>query len=50
MDQIFIKNLLGRGIIGINDWERNTLQEISIDVTLFADLHAAGLSDESMTA
>ncbi|HHT80898.1 MAG TPA: dihydroneopterin aldolase [Spirochaetales bacterium] len=46
MDQIFIKNLLGRGIIGINDWERNTLQEISIDVTLFADLHAAGLSDD----
>lgn len=45
MDQIFIKDLVARGIIGINDWERETPQEMMINIVLFADLHLAGESD-----
>ncbi|MDX9864377.1 MAG: dihydroneopterin aldolase [Anaerolineaceae bacterium] len=45
MDQIFIKNLVARGIVGVNDWERDKPQEILINVVLFADLHEAGVSD-----
>lgn len=45
MDHIFIKNLAARGIIGVNDWERDKAQEIMINVVLFADLHDAGISD-----
>lgn len=46
MDQIFIKDLLVRGTIGINDWERVTVQDILINIVLFADLQAAGESDD----
>jgi len=46
MDQVFIKNLIVRGIIGINDWERTNIQEILINIVLFTDLHAAGASDK----
>jgi FolB domain-containing protein len=45
MDQIFIRDLIARGIIGINDSEREKPQEILINITLFADLHEAGESD-----
>ncbi len=46
MDQIFITDLLTRGIIGINDWEREKPQDILINIVLFADLKKAGLSDD----
>ncbi len=46
MDQIFIRDLLVRGIIGINDWEREKQQDILINITLFADLRSAGESDD----
>ena len=46
MDQIFIRDLLVRGIIGINDWEREKLQDILINITLFADLRPAGEGDD----
>lgn len=46
MDQIFIKDLVARGIIGFNQWEREKLQEIVINVVLFTDLHTSGLSDK----
>ena len=46
MDQIFIKDLVARGIIGINDWERETPQEICINIVLSANLHKAGNSDD----
>lgn len=46
MDKIFIKDLLVRGIIGINDWERENRQDILINVTMFADLREAGDSDD----
>jgi FolB domain-containing protein len=45
MDQIFIRDLSVRGIIGINDWEREKPQEILINIVLFGDLHKAGESD-----
>ncbi len=37
-DQIIIKDLLLRGIIGINDWEREQKQDILINLTLTLDL------------
>ena len=45
MDQVIIKDLLVRGIIGINEWERVTPQDILINIILFADLTRAGDSD-----
>lgn len=45
MDQVIITDLVARGIIGINDWEREKPQEIRINITLFADLSKAGESD-----
>lgn len=45
-DRIIIKDLLLRGIIGINDWEREKRQDILINITLSGDLQAAGESDK----
>ena len=46
MDQIFIKDLLVRGIIGINDWERKKPQDILINIIISADLSEAGETDD----
>ena len=46
MDKIIISDLVARGIIGINDWEREKPQEILINIILFADLQKAGESDD----
>ena len=46
MDQIFITDLVARGIIGINDWERKAPQDMLINIVLFADLHKVGESDD----
>ena len=46
MDQILITDLRARGIIGINDWEREKPQEILINLVIFADLRKAGQSDD----
>lgn len=45
-DQIMIKDLMLRGIIGINDWEREHKQDILINITLYLDLKPAGASDK----
>jgi len=45
MDQIFIKDILARGIIGVNDSERNNPQDILINITVFSDTTQAGKSD-----
>lgn len=45
-DRIVIHNLLVRGILGINDWEREQPQDILLNLTLFADLRRAGFSDD----
>ena len=44
-DRIEIKDLLLRGIVGINDWEREKPQDILLNITLYTDLQAAGVSD-----
>jgi FolB domain-containing protein len=46
MDQILIKDLVARGIIGINEWEREKTQEIRINIILYTDLKKAGESDD----
>lgn len=46
MDKIIIQDLVARGIIGINDWEREKPQEIRINIVLYGDLTAAGKSDD----
>jgi FolB domain-containing protein len=45
MDKVFITDLVARGIIGINTWEREKPQEILINIVLFTDLQKAGISD-----
>jgi FolB domain-containing protein len=45
-DCIEIKDLLLRGIVGINAWEREKPQDILVNITLFADLRRAGASDD----
>lgn len=44
-DRIEIRDLLLRGIIGINDWEREVEQDILVNITLTADLSEAGRTD-----
>lgn len=46
-DKILIKDLLLRGIIGLNDWEREKKQDILINLTLFTDIRAGGQSDSA---
>jgi FolB domain-containing protein len=45
MDKVIIKDLLVRGIIGINDWEREKPQDIVINIVVYTDLHKAGETD-----
>jgi len=35
MDKIFVKDILARGIIGINEWERQKPQDILINLELY---------------
>jgi len=46
MDEIFITQLRARGIIGVNEWERSTPQDILISLRLFVETAAAGQSDD----
>ncbi len=46
MDKVIIKDLLVRGIIGVNDWERDNPQDILINVEIATDLKKAGASDD----
>ena len=45
-DRILIRDLLVRGIVGINDWEREHRQDILIDLALSVDTRAAASSDD----
>ena len=44
-DRILIRDLLVRGIIGINDWEREKRQDILLNLVLYQDMRAAAESD-----
>jgi len=46
MDKIHIKNLLVRGIVGINPDERTKAQDVLVNVTMSADISAAAKSDD----
>ena len=46
MDKIIIKDLLARGIIGVNAEEREDPQDILINVEIAADLSKVGESDK----
>ena len=46
MDKVIIKNLLVRGIIGVNNWERKRPQDILINITLFTDTRRAAETDD----
>jgi len=45
-DKILIKDLLLRGIVGINDWEREKLQDILINLEIDHDLRTPGKTDD----
>ena len=45
LDRIFIKDLLVRGIIGINPDERTNEQDILVNATMWADTRKASVSD-----
>lgn len=45
-DKILIRDLLVRGIIGLNDWEREKKQDILINLVLHVDVRPAAASDD----
>lgn len=45
MDKVIIHDLLVRGIIGVNDWERKRAQDILINISLFTDTRRAADTD-----
>lgn len=45
-DRILIRDLLVRGILGLNEWEREKKQDILINLTLWVDTTAAARSDD----
>jgi FolB domain-containing protein len=45
MDQIFIKDLLARGSIGVSEQERSQPQDILINIILFTDTREAAKQD-----
>ena len=50
MDEIIVKDLLVRSIIGINPEERIKKQDILINMILFADIRQAAQSDDIVDA
>lgn len=46
LDRIHIRDLLARCIVGIYPEERENLQEVHLNITMYADLRAAGDSDD----
>lgn len=45
MDKVIIKDLLVRGIIGVNEWEREKPQDILINIIAFTDTLRAAETD-----
>lgn len=45
MDKVIIKDLLVRGVIGINDWEREITQDILINIVAATDTLRAAETD-----
>lgn len=45
MDKVIIKDLLARGVIGINAWEREITQDILINIVATTDTRRAAETD-----
>ena len=46
LDRIIIRDLMVRGIVGINPEERRERQDILVNVTMWADTRQAAVSDD----
>ncbi|MFZ5879942.1 MAG: dihydroneopterin aldolase [Chloroflexota bacterium] len=46
MDKVIIKDLLARGVIGVNAWEREITQDILINVVAYTDTRRAAETDD----
>jgi FolB domain-containing protein len=46
MDRVIIKDLVARGVIGVNDWEREILQDILINIVAYTDTRRAAETDD----
>lgn len=46
LDRIHIRDLAARCIVGVNRDERRSKQDVTIGITLYADLRPAGRSDD----
>ncbi len=46
MDEIFINDLLIRGVIGISEREREQPQDILVNIVIYSDIRQAGSSDD----
>jgi dihydroneopterin aldolase len=46
MDELIIRDLLVRGIVGINPDERENPQDVVINITMWADTRPAAASDD----
>ncbi len=46
MDKVIIRDLLARGIIGVNDWEREQPQDILINIVVFTDTRRSAQTDD----
>jgi FolB domain-containing protein len=45
MDKVIIRGILARGIIGVNEWERDKPQDILINIDLYTDIRGPADSD-----
>jgi FolB domain-containing protein len=45
-DRILIRDLLARGIVGVNPEERRDRQDVLVNLVLWVDTRASGASDE----
>ncbi len=46
MDEIFVNDLLIRGVIGISDHEREQPQDILVNIVIYSDIRQAGKTDD----
>lgn len=46
MDKVIIKDLVARGVIGVNDWEREIVQDILINIVAYTDTRRAAETDD----
>lgn len=46
MDKVIIKDLLARGIIGVNEWERKQPQDILINIVALTDTRRSAETDD----